>query len=466
MIRSKLLLLVSIVGLHMHAQDLDYFLELNQPTAIGDARFTSMSSATVALSGSMTAIALNPALAGLYRQQGFSVNVGGLTRTMYDQDDLFLRGSTNRAVLPNFGWVSKDPESPMRLFFVYNTDNAYARKFKIQASDANSMQLPIIDYANGTPPEFLADNLGPYEDMLYQCYAVDWDPDKMEYVSTADLTSTDYTHNYFRKGMRNRITIGAAFQQSPQFYFGGSIQLVTSNEDVEIEHRETYNTYSDLNYFSSSEVWTNFSAGISGNLGIYYRPVQFLRLGAVLELPQIHGFNLDWETTFSATRPSVSSSAMTAQGYGTEYSWGVITAPKLQTGATIVVGRAGLITAGHTFIPHSWTMSTGRNERYLAEIIDSTTSNQHLFALGTEWRLGPLILRGGGLFSPAYREGQQAAVGYSLGLAIRSDQTTVEFGWQRRIQRSQYYPFSKDYSDPFLYQMQEAILVVGVAWKI
>jgi hypothetical protein len=53
-----------------------------------------------------------------------------------------------------------------------------------------------------------------------------------------------------------------------------------------------------------------------------------------------------------------------------------------------------------------------------------------------------------------------------LGVAIRSDQTTVEFGWQRRIQRSQYYPFSKDYSDPFLYQMQEAILVVGVAWKI
>ena len=111
-------------------------------------------------------------------------------------------------------------------------------------------------------------------------------------------------------------------------------------------------------------------------------------------------------------------------------------------------------------------MSTGRNERYLAEIIDSTISNQHLFALGTEWRLGPLILRGGGQFSPAYREGQQAAMGYSLGLAIRSDQTTVEFGWQRRIQRSQYYPFSKDFSDPFLYQMQEAILVVGIAWKI
>jgi len=466
MSRLKFLFVVLILGMHVHAQDLDYFLELNQPTSFGDARFTSMSSATVALSGSMTAIALNPALAGLYRQQGFSVNAGGMTRTMYDQDDLFLRGATNRAILPNFGWVSKDPESPMRLFFVYNTDNAYARKFKIQASDANSMQLPIIDYANGTPPELLADNLGPYEDMLFQCYAVDWDPDKREYVSTADLTSTDYTHNYFRKGIRNRVTLGAAFQHSPQWYFGGSFQLVTSSEDVEIEHRETYNTFSDLNYFSSTEVWNNISLGISGNLGIYYRPFQFLRLGAVLELPQLHGFNLNWETTFSATRPSQNSSATTAQGYGTEYPWGVITAPKLQTGATIVIGRTGLITAGHTSIPHSWTMSTGRNERYIAEIIDSTISNQFIFALGTEWRFGPLILRGGGQFSPSYREGQQAATGYSLGLAIRSDQTTVEFGWQRRIQRSQYYPFSKDYSDPFLYQMQEAILVVGVAWKI
>jgi len=464
--RLKLLLLASIMGNQIHAQDLDYFLELNQPTSIGDARFTSMSCATVALSGSMTAIALNPALAGLYRQQGFSVNTGGFTRSIYDQDDLVLRGSATRAIFPNFGWVSKDPESPMRLFIVYNTDNAYTRKFKIQASEANSMQLAIIDNANGTPPEFLAKNIGPYEDMLYRCYAVDWDPDKMEYFSTADLTSTDYTHNYFRKGMRNRITLGAAFQKSPQWYIGGSLQIVTSNENVEIEHRETYKTFSDLNYFSSTEVWTNTSLGISGNLGMYYRPVQFLRLGAALELPHIHGFNLDWETTFNATRPSVSSSAMTEQGYGTDYSWGIITAPKLQSGATIIVGRSGLITTGHTVIPHSWTMSTGRNERYLTEIIDSTISNQHLFALGTEWRLGPLILRGGGQFSPFYSEGQQAAIGYSLGLAIRNNQTTVEFGWQRRIQRSKYYPFSKDYSDPFMFQMQEAILVVGVAWKI
>ena len=80
--RLKFLFVASLLGLQVYAQDLDYFLELNQPAAIGDARFISMSSATVALSGSMTAISLNPALAGLYRQQGFSLNAGGLTRTM------------------------------------------------------------------------------------------------------------------------------------------------------------------------------------------------------------------------------------------------------------------------------------------------------------------------------------------------------------------------------------------------
>jgi hypothetical protein len=459
-----LLLLLSLQNIQ--AQDLDYFLELNQHSTLGDARYTSMSGAGIALSGSMTAIALNPALAGLYRQQSYGMDVGGFSRNYYDRDDLFLRGTVNRPNIMNFGWVGKDPESPLRLFFVYNTDQVYGRKFKLQQSGANSMQLSIIAMANGTPPEFLADNLGPYEDMLYQSYAVDYDPDTKEYFSTADLTDVNYTHELFRKGMRNRFVLGLALAQSPQWYFGGSLSIVTSNETVEIDHRETYNTYTDLNYFSSAETWTNTSLGISGNVGAYYRPFQFLRFGAALELPQLHGFNLDWETTFSATRPSISSSAMSAQGYGEAYQWGIVTAPKIHSGATLVAGRLGLLTVSHSFIPHNWTMSTGKNERYLAEIIDTTIAAQHQLSAGTEWRLGPVILRGGGMWSPAYREGQEATVGYSFGLGVRSEQTTFQMGWQRRVQKSQYYPFSKVYSTPFIFQQSSANFVVGLSWKI
>lgn len=460
-------LLIALLFLpNLKAQDLDYFLELNQHSTLGDARYTSMSGAGTALSGSMTAIAINPALAGLYRQQSYGLDMGGFSRNYYDRDDLFLRGTVNRPNIMNFGWVGKDPESPLRLFFVYNTDQVYGRKFKLQELGANSMQLPIIAMANGTPPEFLADNLGPYEDMLYRSYAVDYDPDTKEYFSTADLTDVNYTHELFRKGMRNRFVLGLALAQSPQWYFGGSVSIVTSNETVEIDHRETYNTYTDLNYFSASENWTNTSLGISGNVGAYYRPFQFLRFGAALELPQLHGFNLDWETTFSATRPSISSSAMSAQGYGEAYQWGIATAPKIHSGATLVAGRVGLFTVSHTFIPHNWTASTGKNERYLAEIIDTTIGPQHQLSAGTEWRLGPVIIRGGGMWSPAYRAGQEATLGYSFGLGVRSEQTTFQLGWQRRVQKSQYYPFSKDYSTPFIFQQSTANFVLGLSWKI
>jgi len=460
-----LLLLLFVLPL-AKAQDLDYFLELNQHSTLGDATYTGMSGTGVAMSGSMTAIALNPALAGLYRQPSYGMDLGAFSRNYYERDDLFLRGNVTRPNIMNLGWVGKDPESPLRLFLVYNTDQVYGRKFKLQESGANSMQLPIIAMANGTPPEFLSQNLGPYEDMLYQSYAVDYDPDTKEYFSTADLTDVNYTHELFRKGMRNRFVLGIAHAYSPKWYFGGSVSIVSSNENVEVEHRETYNTYSDLNYFSSVENWTNASIGISGNIGTYYRPFQFLRFGAAIELPQLHGFNLDWETTFSATRPSISNSAMSAQGYGEEYQWGIITAPKLHSGATVVAGRLGLFTVSHTYIPHNWTMSTGKNERYLAEIIDTTVSAQHQISAGTEWRLGPVILRGGTLWSPAYRDGQEATLGYSFGLGIRSEQTTFQIGWQRRIQKSQYYPFSRDYSSPFIFQQSTANFIVGLSWKI
>ena len=61
------------LALHLtsSAQDLDYFAELNAPLSFGDSRFNALAGNMVGMSGSLTALALNPATVGLYRQDAF-----------------------------------------------------------------------------------------------------------------------------------------------------------------------------------------------------------------------------------------------------------------------------------------------------------------------------------------------------------------------------------------------------------
>ena len=143
------------------------------------------------------------------------------------------------------------------------------------------------------------------------------------------------------------------------------------------------------------EWWKNSAIGITGNEGMYYRPIQSVRFAAAIELPNILGFTQEWETQFTIDRPSVPSDLTSQIGYGEDYQWSMITAPKLSSGITFVAGRVGLFTVNYAYIPIGVGRMTSKYERYLNNAINSLLTPTHRFGAAGEIRLGvtTMVLR-------------------------------------------------------------------------
>ena len=454
---------VCVVSWNASSQTLDYYAELNQPASYGDARYNALAGSMTAMSGSFTALALNPAGAGLYRQDAFSMDLGIFSKRN-TLDNEAVRGNTTTLNVNTLGLLGRDKESGWNFFFTYNSDDLYRERIRDIRTNTGSMTTQWLERSEGTPPDYLPE-LGAYEDLLYQSYATDYDPNSMSYYSSANLSDVDFNHTYFRKGMRNRWTFGGGTNLGKTLFYGASISLVHSFETVEINHEETYNSTTDLERLILTDYWNNNAIGLSGNLGVLYRPVQFLRFAAALELPHIYSFSQDWESEIKAFRPSISASGTTAQGYGEAYMWTMMTAPKLRSGATLVMGRSALLTVNHTLIPHDWSASISRNERYLTDVVRNELDAQHLWSAAGEWRLGMITLRSGVAMSPSFREAFGDFWRFGCGAGIRIDEMSINIGYSRITQQQQYYPFSGDYVDPLLFQSMESMLNLGAVWK-
>ena len=251
-------------------QDLDYFAQLNQPMTFGDARYNGLSGAMVAMSGSFSALALNPAGAALYRQDAFGFDMGLFNSKNTDVNSSNIRGNTTNLNVGNFGFLGKNPSNGVTLFFTYNSDQIYRERLRANSSDAGSIMQQWINNSDGTPPEYL-NSVGVYEDLLYQSYATDWNSNNRSYFSSAALSNVSTEHLLFRKGLRNRWTLGGANQVNSTFYYGASVSIVHSFEKVEVQHKETFNSTNDLTNLNLEDLWDNSGIGITANAGFLYR---------------------------------------------------------------------------------------------------------------------------------------------------------------------------------------------------
>ena len=123
------------LALHLtsSAQDLDYFAELNAPLSFGDSRFTALAGNMVGMSGSLTALALNPATVGLYRQDAFSAS-GNIFNSRNRSTNGGTIGNSSNLNVGNVGFVARDPNNGWHVFFSYNTDQLYRGRRHIQCA--------------------------------------------------------------------------------------------------------------------------------------------------------------------------------------------------------------------------------------------------------------------------------------------------------------------------------------------
>ena len=463
MSRKFALLLTLLSVLFIKGQDLDYFSELSNPLGFGDSRNNAMAGNMIAMSGSLTALAHNPATAGLYRKDVFSIDANSFGSRNRNSSGGTI-GNSAFVNIGSAGFLARNPDDGWHFFFTYNTEQMFRARVRNNQANSGSILSQLINNANGTLPQYLS-SVGAYEDMLYQVYGIDHNANTGEYFTSANLNDVNTKHLYFRKGMKNRWTAGAGKGITQRFYVGGSLSIIHSFETVEVEHEEMFNETSDLTNFTMDEWWKNSALGITGNVGIYYRPIQSFRIAAAFELPSVLGFTQEWETTFLAVRPSIQANSLTQVGYGEDYQWSMMTAPKFSSGITAVAGRFGLCTVNYAYTPTAAGRMFTKNEQYLNPIIDSLLTPLHTIGAAAEIRLGVITLRGGATIinSAQTTLGQQIQTG--LGASIKSSSTSYFVSYGRIIRNKQYFMYSADYTNAVSYSNSLSVLSTGVTVK-
>ena len=462
--KTRALALLFLLWVEGSGQSVDYFAELNQPALWGDARYNSLSGAMTAMSGSFTALAENPAGAGLYRQAAFGSDLSIYSTTTFKKSNQFPTGNAFTLNLANLGYVGTEPETGWNVFFTCNSDDLFRQNLRYTQTGGGSIQQQWIENSNYVVPDDLP-WVGPYEDMLYQSYASDRNDTTGEYYSTANLNNTDFVHDLHRTGMKNQWTLGFGAAANKQLYYGASFKIVHSYEKVTVAHEERYSETTDLTSLDVLDDWDNSGIGITANAGLLYRPTQTLRLGLAIDLPQVYSFTQNWNTEMIASRSSVNRIISQAEGYGLRYEWSMMTAPKIKSGLTLVGGRLGLITLSHTYIPHRFSAALSREERYINQIVDEELEDQHTLAAGAELRLGPITLRGGSGYTKAFQQGGDAQWRRSLGISLQSEGNTFFMSWSQLRQSTQYFPFSAAYTEALAITRQRSILSIGSTWK-
>ncbi len=464
MSRKFTLLLAFFSALIIQGQDLDYFAELSNPLAFGDSRSNAMAGNMIAMSGSLTALAHNPATAGLYRKDVFSFDANSFGSRNVNSTGGTIGNSANLNI-GSAGFLARNPNDGWHFFFTYNTEQMYRARVRNNQANSGSMINQFINNAAGTLPDGLEVNVGVYEHMIYQSYGIDYNSNTGEYYSSANLNDVDTRHLYFRKGLKNRWTAGAGKGISQRLYVGGALSIMHSFESVEVEHYEIFNETSDLIQFDMEEWWKNSAIGITGNIGLYYRPIQSVRFAAAIELPSILGFTQEWETKFIINRPSVPSEFTSQIGLGEDYQWSMLTAPKLSSGITFVAGRVGLFTVNYAYIPTGVGRMISEYERYLNNAIDSLLTTTHRLGAAGEIRLGVLTICGGATYINSAQESLGPQIQTGLGASIRSGNTTYFFSYGQIIRDKQYYMYSADYSNAVSYSNSLSVLSTGVTVK-
>jgi hypothetical protein len=445
--KKKIILITATVlmlPLWVSGQNMDDALRYSKVFYQGTARFNSMGGAFTALGGDLTAIALNPAGAAVFRTTEVSVSPNIMFRSLntsyngYSTDNSssdFGLGQIGLATSINLG--SGSGISGFTIGYSYNRTNNFNRHAVIDGvSENGSMADFWALQANGTNTWDLSN--APY--MAYEAWLIDTlSGEFTDYASIFSYYGED-NPTYGQKvkrtidntGMSGEHTIALAANIGDKFYVGAGFGITTFSYTGHYVHSEMDDQ--DLVYDFVDFTYTDhFNASGSGwnfKLGTIIRPIESLRLGLSFTTPTIYKVDEAYYSNLSANlyneidgpaHPEINMDEMT-------YRYRITTPYRINAGIAWQVGTIALLSADYEFVDYAFAKLSNGVDGY-----DFYNENQDLKAefrstgnlrLGAEVRLGSLYLRGGyryygSSFQPGTLNANSHYSGFSTGIGYR-----------------------------------------------
>ena len=421
----------------INAQDAFDVLQMSQTELRGTSRFQSMAGAFGALGGDLSTMTQNPAGIGVYRNSDLGITFSlDRNSTSAGVDKM----TETRFKVNNVGYVGAirlDSESVPNLNFgfSYNRIKSFDRHYvggvgNIPTSMSNFIADEFVNVPGYTADDlYLTDDFNPYFDG-YAPWAA---------VTTFDMPTKTYgyvgilnANNGFMQGLFGQGTVGDAYYEVDErghadeynIAFGGNIAnkvyfgldfgildldyrsyqayeedldyayIMADDEDLFQSEITNHNTRADwglYNYLHSEGTGVNFK------LGLIWKPVQALRIGAAFHTPTyydmrdtyyveatLRGYQ-DGEQLYRAEKGS-------NDGYDYSSTYTIKTPWRFMGSLAGVIGTKGILSLDYEYVANE-TMRIGddRDNDYpdVTDNVKAYFKPSHIIRLGGEYRVDP-----------------------------------------------------------------------------
>jgi len=445
---------IAIIFASVQGQYVTDALRYSQVFPAVTARSMAMGSAFSSLGGDYSSALINPAGLGLYRKSEVVVTPGFVfSKTSSSYLGVKNDDSRYQFHLGNAGFVGtyntdKDKGLVSASFLTgYNRLSDFGSSTYIQGVNAdNSLVDLFVQNADGIDPE----NLEPfYERLAFDAYMIDTIPGStFEYTNPIAFLPITQRKIIETEGGSGEWRFAMGLNFSNVFYFGMGLGLQRLRYDQTATHSEYDfdNLNNDFNLFHYTEDLRVDGYGINANFGMMARLFKIMRVGGSLQIPTYYNITEDYYNTMYSefdngdnyfVSPTDQNGDLLAHG---TFEYKLNTPLKLQGGASVQIGKIGIVSADVEFIDYS-AMHLGEKDPYADfsgsnNAIESTYRSVVNLKLGGEARFGGLALRLGGGFYPSPYESDElnSDASYSeitTGIGYRNDILFFDFGFSR-----------------------------------
>lgn len=455
-----------------YAQYVGDALRFSQTNYGSTARFKAMGNAQIGVGGDMSSISGNPAGLGLFTKSEFSFtpefNQANTKATYLGQKDNTDKGqlNLNQIGLVFFSPVYKQKGQDTKTGLVsmvfglgYNRNNDFSMESNFGGANKSSS---IADYfaeiASGIPTNLAEHSL---ERIAYDNYLISYDQPSGTYFpeTFADANQSNLQRrNEIRTGSVSEFNFSAAANISNQVYIGASIGLVDIRYNSDAQFTESGKAREYLNdeltgkiidyklMFNTNQVTRG--SGVNGRLGVIFKPVDGLRLGATFQTPT-------WLVIDDSTTEQLDNRGTvrgTSDSYTYDFTYNLRTPLKGSLGASYVIAGQALITADVDFIDYASTRFSssngGSNQTISANNLEVRNSLKSAinYRAGLEYKIDVLSLRAGyGLNGSPHKGDDNGTFDtkiYSGGLGYRASNYFLDLTYQRVENDSNFSPYT------------------------
>jgi long-subunit fatty acid transport protein len=369
-----------------YSQYVDQALTLSQHYYGSTARSKGMGNAIGAVGGDFSSLSINPAGIGVYLRSevSASLNVLGINNTEANYQGQITDDRSNNFNFRNFGYVLATPVQnggsglvSFNFGIGFNKLNNFNQTISVgKKGSSHSRMDAFAENTNGIANSNFWDENQPYyngtpwESVLsWNNYLIDIsNPDNNgngnQYQSILfqnELVDQSMTIN--KEGFLNEYVASFGANFNHQLYLGATVGM----QDLYYNESSTYSEDGEFGFFDYYSTARTRGFGYNFKLGVIYRPIPAIRLGAAIHTPTFFDLKEEFSSVMSSNLKNVSTDAdgqhKTESPLG-DYGYRMDTPTRAIGSFAYQFGKKGMISFDYEYVDYAKTKIRNGSDGY------------------------------------------------------------------------------------------------------